>query len=180
LSDGGGLSDLHRVDVSAPATAADLNSSSTGQSAAVAAPARTNKSDLASLHVKSFRLYFGTRRVCLRSRTCTRRQEIAVLEKGHDGSPGHHRGGGEKTIKVKPTKALAKSMKAHPKAKLSVRLVVPEGKAKKVKVSWPRHRIRSARGAPFRGPSVDQGLASTSGLVYTRRVAKPDRTGAKR
>jgi amidase len=43
--------------------------------------------------------------------------------------------GEKKTIKVKPTKALAKSMKAHPKAKLSVRLIAPEGKAKKVKVS---------------------------------------------
>jgi amidase len=43
--------------------------------------------------------------------------------------------GVKKTIKVKPTKALAKAMKAHPKAKLSVRLVAPEGKAKKVKVS---------------------------------------------
>jgi hypothetical protein len=43
--------------------------------------------------------------------------------------------GEKKTIKVKPTKALGKAMKAHPKAKLSVRLVAPEGKAKKVKVS---------------------------------------------
>ena len=43
--------------------------------------------------------------------------------------------GKKKTIKVKPTKALAKAMKAHPKAKLSVRLLAPEGKAKKVKVS---------------------------------------------
>ncbi len=43
--------------------------------------------------------------------------------------------GEKKTIKVKPTKSLAKAMKAHPKAKLSVRLVAPEGKAKKVKVS---------------------------------------------
>jgi CxxC motif-containing protein len=43
--------------------------------------------------------------------------------------------GEKKTVKVKPTKALAKSMKAHPRAKLSVRLVAPEGKAKKVKVS---------------------------------------------
>jgi hypothetical protein len=37
-------------------------------------------------------------------------------------------------VKVKPTKSLAKAMKAHPKAKLSVRLVVQEGEAKKVKV----------------------------------------------
>jgi hypothetical protein len=43
--------------------------------------------------------------------------------------------GKKKTIKVKPTQPLAKAMKAYPKAKLSVRLVAPEGKAKKVKVS---------------------------------------------
>jgi amidase len=42
--------------------------------------------------------------------------------------------GKKKTVKVKPSKALAKAMKAHPKAKLSVRLVVPEGTPKKVKV----------------------------------------------
>jgi amidase len=42
--------------------------------------------------------------------------------------------GKEKTVKVKPSKALAKAMAAHPKAKPSVRLVAPEGKAKKVKV----------------------------------------------
>ena len=42
--------------------------------------------------------------------------------------------GKTKTVKVKPTKSLAKAMKAHPKAKLSVRLVVQEGEAKKVKV----------------------------------------------
>ena len=42
--------------------------------------------------------------------------------------------GKKRTIKVEPSKALAKAMKAHPKAKLSVRLVAPEGKAKEVKV----------------------------------------------
>jgi amidase len=41
--------------------------------------------------------------------------------------------GKKKTVKVKPNKALAKAMKAHPKAKVSVQLVAPEGKAAKVK-----------------------------------------------
>jgi amidase len=41
--------------------------------------------------------------------------------------------GGKKTIKAKPSKSLAKAMTAHPKAKLSARLVAPEGKAQKVK-----------------------------------------------
>jgi amidase len=42
--------------------------------------------------------------------------------------------GKRKTVKVKPSKALAKAIAAHPKAKLSVRLVAPEGKSKKVKI----------------------------------------------
>jgi amidase len=42
--------------------------------------------------------------------------------------------GKQKTVKVKPSKGLAKEMAAHPKAKPSVRLVAPEGKAKKVKI----------------------------------------------
>ena len=41
--------------------------------------------------------------------------------------------GKKKTVKVKPNKALTKAMKAHPKAKVSARLVAPEGKAAKVK-----------------------------------------------
>jgi amidase len=40
--------------------------------------------------------------------------------------------GDTKTVKVKPSKALAKAMKAHPKARLSARLLAPEGAAKKV------------------------------------------------
>jgi amidase len=42
--------------------------------------------------------------------------------------------GKQKTVKVKPSKAIAKAMAAHPKAKPSVRLVAPEGKAEKVKI----------------------------------------------
>ena len=41
--------------------------------------------------------------------------------------------GKKKTITVKPSKALLKETKSHPKARLSVRLVAPEGKAQKVK-----------------------------------------------
>ncbi|HJZ35201.1 MAG TPA: M1 family aminopeptidase, partial [Solirubrobacterales bacterium] len=41
--------------------------------------------------------------------------------------------GKKKTITVKPSKALLKAAKSHPKARLSVRLVAPEGKAQKVK-----------------------------------------------
>jgi amidase len=41
--------------------------------------------------------------------------------------------GGSKTVKVRPGKSLAKAMAAHPKAKVSVRLLGPEGKPEKVK-----------------------------------------------
>jgi amidase len=41
--------------------------------------------------------------------------------------------GKKKTVKVKPNKALKKAMEAHPKTKVSARLVAPEGKAAKVK-----------------------------------------------
>jgi amidase len=40
--------------------------------------------------------------------------------------------GKKKTVTVKASKSLTKTIEAHPKAKLSVRLVAPEGKAKKV------------------------------------------------
>jgi amidase len=43
--------------------------------------------------------------------------------------------GKTKTIKVKPSKSLAKAIAKHPKAKLSVQVVVAEGKARKVKIS---------------------------------------------
>jgi len=42
--------------------------------------------------------------------------------------------GKQKKVKVKPSRSLAKAIAEHPKAKLSVRVVVPEGKAEKVKV----------------------------------------------
>jgi amidase len=41
--------------------------------------------------------------------------------------------GKRKTVTVRPSRSLTEAMKAHPKAKLSVRLVVQEGKAQKVK-----------------------------------------------
>ena len=41
--------------------------------------------------------------------------------------------GKKKTITVKPSKALLKATKSQPKARLSARLVAPEGKAQKVK-----------------------------------------------
>jgi Peptidase family M1 domain len=41
--------------------------------------------------------------------------------------------GKKKTITVKPSKALLKATEAHPNARLSARLVAPEGKAQKVK-----------------------------------------------
>jgi amidase len=42
--------------------------------------------------------------------------------------------GKQKTVKVKPSKSLLKATKKHPKAKVSVRLVVAEGSSQKVKV----------------------------------------------
>jgi len=42
--------------------------------------------------------------------------------------------GKKKTVKVKPSKSLLKATKKHPKAKVSVRLVVAEGSSQKVKV----------------------------------------------
>lgn len=42
--------------------------------------------------------------------------------------------GKTKTLRVKATRSLAKAIEAHPRAKLSVRLVVPQGKAEKVKL----------------------------------------------
>jgi amidase len=69
---------------------------------------------------------------CGGSGTCHVLLEIAAGKAGMEVSvtvPA----GAKKTVKVKPSKALAKAIAAHPKAKLSVRLVAPEGKAQKVK-----------------------------------------------
>ena len=70
---------------------------------------------------------------CTGTGTCHVILEISAGKTGME-VPVTVAAGEKKTIKVKAGKALAKEMKAHPKAKLSVRLVAPEGKAKKVKV----------------------------------------------
>ncbi len=66
--------------------------------------------------------------------TCHVLLEVSVGGKAGMDVPVTVAVGEKKTVKVKPSKALTKAMDAHPKAKLSVRLVAPEGKAKKVKV----------------------------------------------
>jgi amidase len=64
--------------------------------------------------------------------TCHVILEISAGEAGME-VPVTVAAGEKKTIKVKASKALAKAIAAHPKAKLSVRLVAPEGKTEKVK-----------------------------------------------
>lgn len=67
------------------------------------------------------------------SGTCHVVLEISVGKGAGMEVPVTVAAGQSKTVKVKASKSLAKAIKAHPKTQISVRLVIPEGKAKKVK-----------------------------------------------
>jgi amidase len=67
------------------------------------------------------------------SGTCHSLLEIEVGKAAGMKVPVTVAAGKQKHLTVVPSKALRKAMKAHPKAKVSVRLLAPQGKAEKVK-----------------------------------------------
>jgi amidase len=123
------------------ASASDAGSSSSSGSSTSSTPTTptTTTTEKATAHLDGAIKLTGGKLVATVACTGTTGSCQVILEitsgKATMEAPITVAAGEKKTIKVKPTKALAKSMKAHPKAKLSVRLVAPEGKAKKVKVS---------------------------------------------
>jgi hypothetical protein len=60
--------------------------------------------------------------------------------------------GKKETIKVKPSTALAKAIAAHPKAKLSVRLLAPEGRPRRSRSASRAGDKKCEKGPPVAGP----------------------------